>query len=63
MECSRSIATVRAQLGDAAFAAAWAEGQALPLEQAVAYALDPATLPEPAPDMPPTNTRAVQPPD
>jgi hypothetical protein len=27
-------------LGDAAFAAAWAEGQALPLEEAIAFALE-----------------------
>ena len=31
---------VRASLGDAAFMAAWDEGQAMTLEQAVAYALD-----------------------
>ena len=31
---------LRARLGDAAFAAAWAQGQALTLEQAVAYALE-----------------------
>ena len=30
----------RAQLGEAAFAAAWVEGQAIPLEQSVGYALD-----------------------
>ena len=39
-------AEVRAQLGEEVFAAAWAEGRAMPLEQAVAYALemgDPAT--------------------
>ena len=33
------IATVRAQLGEEAFAAAWAEGRALTLEQAIAEAL------------------------
>jgi hypothetical protein len=33
------VAAVRAQLDDATFAAAWAEGQAMSLEQAVAYAL------------------------
>jgi non-specific serine/threonine protein kinase len=32
--------TARAALGDAAFAAAWVAGQALSLEEAVAYALD-----------------------
>jgi hypothetical protein len=34
-----TVAAVRAQLDEAAFAAAWAEGQAMPLTQAVAYAL------------------------
>ena len=36
----RAMAVVRAQLGDDAFAAAWAEGQAMTLEQAIAEALD-----------------------
>jgi hypothetical protein len=35
-----ALAATRAQLDQAAFAAAWAEGQAMPLEQAVAYALE-----------------------
>jgi len=35
----RSVAAVRAQLEEAAFAAAWAEGRAMPLEQAIAEAL------------------------
>ena len=30
----------RARMGETAWAAAWAEGQAMPLEQALAYALD-----------------------
>ena len=34
------VATVRAQLDEATFAAAWAEGQALTLEQAIAEALN-----------------------
>jgi hypothetical protein len=34
------LAYVRAQLDKATFEAAWAEGQAMTLEQAVAYALD-----------------------
>jgi tetratricopeptide (TPR) repeat protein len=34
------VAAVRGELDEAAFAAAWAEGQAMSLEQAVAYALD-----------------------
>jgi len=36
----RAMAVVRAQLGDDAFAAAWAEGQAMTLKQAIAEALD-----------------------
>jgi hypothetical protein len=36
----RSVAAVRTALGEEVFAAAWAEGQAMPLEQACAYALD-----------------------
>jgi predicted ATPase/transcriptional regulator with XRE-family HTH domain len=35
----RTLATVSAQVGEAVLAALWAEGQALPLEQTVAYAL------------------------
>jgi len=35
----RALATCRAQLGEEAFAAAWAEGQAMTLEQAIAEAL------------------------
>jgi tetratricopeptide (TPR) repeat protein len=38
METSRDLA--RADLGDEVFAATWAEGQGMTLEQAVAYALD-----------------------
>jgi tetratricopeptide (TPR) repeat protein len=34
------VAAASAQLGETAFAAAWAEGQAMPLEQAIAYALE-----------------------
>jgi hypothetical protein len=34
------VAAAQAGLGDEAFAAAWAEGRAMILEQAVAYALD-----------------------
>ena len=36
----RNIAAARAQLGESAFAAAWAAGRALPLEQAIAEALE-----------------------
>jgi hypothetical protein len=36
----KTVAEGRAALGEAAFAAAWAEGRALSLEQAMAYALE-----------------------
>src|SRR4029079_4150792 len=36
----RALASARAALGEEAFAAAWAAGQALTLEQAIVYALD-----------------------
>jgi predicted ATPase len=35
-----SVSAARATLGEEAFAAAWAEGRAMPLEKAVAYALE-----------------------
>ena len=38
-ENERTLAILHAHLDEAAFAAAWAEGAALSLEQAVAYAL------------------------
>jgi non-specific serine/threonine protein kinase len=38
-EHERHVATARASLGDEAFAAAWAEGRALSLDEAIAYAL------------------------
>ena len=41
----RAIATVPAELGEQAFVAAWAEGQAMNLEQAIAYALEVAPAP------------------
>ncbi len=37
----RNVAMTRAQLDDAIFAAAWATGQALTLEQSIAEALQP----------------------
>ena len=37
---ARAVAAARRSLGDDAFSTAWAEGRALTLEQAVAYALD-----------------------
>jgi hypothetical protein len=39
-EYERAVVTGRAALGEAAFAAAWAAGRALSLEQAVQYALE-----------------------
>jgi tetratricopeptide (TPR) repeat protein len=36
----RNLAATRAQLGDATFAAAWADGRAMTLDQAIAYALE-----------------------
>jgi non-specific serine/threonine protein kinase len=36
----QDVAAVRAALGEAACAAAWAEGRAMSLEQAIEYALD-----------------------
>ena len=55
----RHQATTQAVLGDAAFAAAWAEGQAMTLEQAVSFALA-ATQPAPSGGRPSTS-RAAQP--
>src|SRR5207244_319420 len=37
--CEQALAAARASLDEAAFAAAWAEGKALPIEEAVAYGL------------------------
>ncbi len=45
-EHEQRVAATRAGLGEAAFAAAWAEGRALSLDEAIAYALAPE---EPAP--------------
>lgn len=39
-EYERSVAVARATLGDEAFEAAYAKGQAMSLEEAVAYALE-----------------------
>jgi tetratricopeptide (TPR) repeat protein len=38
-QCERAVAAVRGCLGERAFAAAWAEGQAMTVQQAVEYAL------------------------
>jgi tetratricopeptide (TPR) repeat protein len=40
LEYEHAVASVRTTLGEEAFTTAWAEGQALTLEQAVAYALE-----------------------
>ncbi|HEX5504853.1 MAG TPA: LuxR C-terminal-related transcriptional regulator [Thermomicrobiales bacterium] len=45
----RHQAAVRARMGEAAFAAAWAEGRALPLEQAITEALASAAAEPPQP--------------
>jgi predicted ATPase len=47
-EWERDLGAARAALGEEAFAAAWAAGRALPLEEAVAYALESHTFPEDA---------------
>jgi hypothetical protein len=47
-EYEQVLAGLRAALGEPAFAAAWAEGEATPLEQALADALA-AAGPEPPP--------------
>lgn len=39
-EHERTVNSARAQLGEAAFATAWAEGGAMTMEQAIAYALE-----------------------
>ena len=39
-DTERCIAAARAQLDETVFAVAWAEGQAMTLEQAIAYALE-----------------------
>jgi tetratricopeptide (TPR) repeat protein len=40
VENERAVAWVRAAMGEELFAAVWAEGRAMPLEQAIAYALE-----------------------
>ncbi len=39
-EHARDVAATRAQLDEATYAAAWAEGRAMTLEHAIAYALE-----------------------
>jgi len=52
-EYERSIATVRAQLGEKAFAAAWAEGRTMTPDQAL-FAQGPATILSPPPTVRPS---------
>ena len=40
IEFEHNIATIRATLGEQAFGQAWAAGQAMPLEQAITFALN-----------------------
>jgi predicted ATPase/DNA-binding SARP family transcriptional activator/class 3 adenylate cyclase len=47
-EWERDLGATRAALGEEAFAAVWAAGRALPLEEAVAYALESRTFPDDA---------------
>jgi predicted ATPase/class 3 adenylate cyclase/DNA-binding CsgD family transcriptional regulator len=56
-EYERSVATTRAQLGEQAFAAAWAEGRTMTPEQALA-AQGPVTLPQPFPAAPSSTPQA-----
>lgn len=44
----RAVAAARSALGDAAWSSTWERGRALPLDQAVAYALSSEKLPNPA---------------
>jgi hypothetical protein len=39
-EFERTVSDARGALGEEAFAAAWAEGRAMSLEQAIAFALE-----------------------
>jgi predicted ATPase len=57
-EYDRNAAVARAQLGDTAFAAAWDAGRAMPLEQAIAEALEltPEVTPPTLPATPPTHS-------
>ena len=57
-DCERTRVSVRARLGEHAFAAASAEGRALPLEEAIDYALASAA-PTAAPGAPPVERAAV----
>ena len=45
-EHDHNVAAARAQLGEATFDLAWAEGRALTMEQAIEYALEGSESPE-----------------
>ena len=49
------LAASRSQLDEAAWGAAWAEGRAMTLEQAVEYALEPPETPDEAEEAPPAH--------
>ncbi len=42
----RTVANLQAALGDDAFATAWAEGRAMPVEAAIALALEETSQPD-----------------
>src|SRR3712207_7167529 len=44
-EIEQNVALARAHLGEARWKTGWAEGRTMSLEQAIAYALDPSTVP------------------
>ena len=60
-EHAQSITALRTQLGQRAFTTCWAEGQAMPLEQAIALALQAADMP-PAPAAPAEDAPGALPP-
>ena len=66
LDHDRGVAEARGRLGEAAFAAEWAAGRALPLDRAIAEALDPAAaapaLPEPDALPPPDTEPSAIPP-
>jgi hypothetical protein len=43
LDYERIVANVQAQLDEASYTTAWAEGRAMTAEQAIAYALEPTT--------------------
>src|SRR5256714_4245014 len=56
----RCVAAARAQMGEQAFAAAWAEGRGMTWEQALA-AREPVTIPRETHSAPPTKSPATYP--